>query len=338
MNSHGRAVLALTMCLALPGRAPAAGLQRHFYATADEESVASLRQHARDIDLASPQWFQVDASGRLVDVSDPVLADWARRTKVRLMPLVLNSEFRPEIAHLVLSDSRVQSDLIRDLLDAGERLKLRGFQLDFENVPASDRAAFTAFVRALSGRLRSRGLRLSVAVPAPLFAVPSDANPEPLNERALAFDYRALSAASDFLTVMTYDQHTSKDNPGPVSGRPWLEACLKRVLAEAPAKKVMLGLPLYYRRFRPGGVLEGTHAEALALSRAQNATIRRDPVEGESTFAFDETGAPNVVWLQDAQSLKDRLDLTRRLRLLGFSAWRLGHEDPEAWPHLSGRK
>ena len=338
MNSHGRAALALMMWMALSGRALSAGLQRHFYATADEESVASLRLHARDIDLASPQWFQVDPSGRLVDASDAALADWARRAKVRLMPLILNQEFRPEIAHLVLTDSRIQSDLVRDLLDAGERLKLRGFQLDFENVPASDRAAFTAFVRALSGKLRSRGMRLSVAVPAPLFAVPSTANPEPLNERALAFDYKALAAASDFLTVMTYDQHTSNDNPGPVSGRPWLEACLKVVLAEAPAKKVMLGLPLYYRRFRPGGVLEGTHAEALALSRAQDAAIRRDPIEGESTFAFDEKGAPNVVWLQDAESLRDRLDLARRLRLLGFSAWRLGHEDPEAWLHLSGRK
>ena len=338
MSSHGRAVLAVMMWLALAGRAQAAGLQRHFYATADEESVASLRLHARDMDLVSLQWFQVDAAGRLVDQTDAAIADWARRTKVRLMPLVLNQEFRPEIAHLVLTDPKVQSDLIRDLLDAGQRLRLRGFQLDFENVPEGDRAAFTAFVRSLSGKLRSRGLRLSVAVPAPLYDAPGSINENPVNERARAFDYRALAAASDFLTVMTYDQHTSNTNPGPVSGRPWLEACLKRVLAEAPAKKVMLGVPLYYRRFRPQGVLEGTHAEALALSRARNATLRRDPIEGESTFVFDEEGAANVVWLQDAESLRDRLDLARRLRLLGFSAWRLGHEDPEAWPYLSGRK
>lgn len=331
-------MLALMVCLAVSGPARAAGLQRHFYATDDEESLASLRLHGRDIDLASPQWFQVDASGRLVDRADPALADWARRTKLRLMPLVLNQEFRPEIAHLVLTDPRIQSDLIRDLLEAGQRLKLRGFQVDFENVSASDRTAFTAFIRSLSGRLRGRGMRLSVAVPAPLFAVPSTANPDPVNERALAFDYRALAAAGEFLTVMTYDQHTSPDNPGPVSGRPWLEACLRRVLAEAPAKKVMLGIPLYYRRFRPGGVLEGTHAEAVTLARARSVTIRKDPVEGESTFAFDEEGALNVVWLQDAESLRDRLNLVRRLRLLGFSAWRLGHEDPEAWPHLSGRK
>jgi len=338
MNSHGRALLGLMMGLALAGRAQAAGLQRHFYATADEDSQASLRLHAGDIDLASPPWFQVDASGRLVDQTDAAIADWARGAKVRLMPLVLNQEFRPEIAHLVLTDSRIQSDLVRDLLEAGQRLKLRGFQIDFENVPEGDRAAFTAFVRSLSEKLRRRGLRLSVAAPAPLYDAPGSLNQNPVNERARAFDYRALAAASEFLTIMMYDQHTASDNPGPVAGRPWVEACLKLVLAEVPAKKVMLGLPLYYRRFRPAGVLEGTHAEALALSRARNATVSRDATEGESTFTFDEDGAKNVVWLQDALSLRERLDLARRLRLLGFSAWRLGHEDPSAWPYLSGRK
>lgn len=338
MNSRVRAAFSLMVCLALARPGQAAGLQRHFYATADEESLASLRGHARDLDLVSPQWFQVDASGRLVDHVDTAVAEWAKRTKVRLMPLVLNQDFRPEIAHLVLTDPEVQRDLVRGLVESGERFKLRGFQLDFENVPADDRAALTAFVRSLSQTLRGRGMRLSVAVPAPLYDAPGPQNENPVNERAQAFDYRALAAATDFLTVMMYDQHTSNDNPGPVAGLPWVEASLARVLAEAPAKKVMLGIPLYYRRFRPKGVIEGTHAEALALSRSRSASISRDAREGESSFTFDEDGARNVVWLQDALSVRARLDLARRLRLLGFSAWRLGHEDPEAWPELSGRR
>lgn len=332
-----RAAIGVLSWLALGNRAHAAGLQRHFYVTADEASVASLRRHAAQMDLVSPQWYQVDAVGRLVSLVDTELLAWARTAKVRLMPLILNQEFRREIAHLVLTDSRVQSELIVALVEAGVSLKLRGFQLDFENVPKEDREAFTAFVRTLAGRLRSKGLRLSIAAPAPFFTVPSTTHPEPLNERAVAFDYKALAAATDFLTVMTYDEHISADNPGPVSGRPWVEACMKRLLTQVPAKKLMLGVPLYYRRFRAKGIVEGTYEEAVALSRAQSAVITRDPVQGESSFAFDEDGAPNVVWLQDKESTRDRLQLARRLRLAGFSAWRLGHEDPAAWPYLSGR-
>lgn len=332
-----RAAIGVLSWLALGGRVRAAGLRRHFYVTADEASVASLRRHAAQMDLVSPQWYQVDSSGKLMSLVDPELMAWARTAKVSLMPLILNQEFRPEVAHLVLNEPRLQANLILDVVEAGVSLKLRGFQLDFENVPKEDRGAFTAFVRALAARLRDKGMRLSVAAPAPLFAVPGSANPEPENERAAAFDYKALAAATDFLTVMTYDQHTSADNPGPVSGGPWVEACLKRLLVEVPAKKVMLGLPLYYRRFRAKDVVEGAHEEALALSRAHGASITRDPVQGESTFAFVEDGASNVVWLQDAETTGDRLRLAKRFRLAGFSAWRLGHEDPAAWPYLSGR-
>jgi spore germination protein len=332
-----RAAIGVLSWFALGGRVQAAGLQRHFYVTADEDSVASLRRHAGQMDLASPQWYQADASGALVNQADEALNAWARKAKVRLMPLILNQDFRPEIAHLVLTDAKVQISLIRSLVDEGVRLRLRGFQLDFENVPAEDRAAFTTFVRSLASRLRSRGLRLSVAAPAPLYGVPSAANSNPVNERAAAFDYRALAAATDFLTIMTYDQHTSFDHPGPVSGRPWIEECMKRILALVPAKKVMLGVPLYHRRFRAKGITEGTYTEALALAQLRGVPVTRDPVEGESTFAFDEEGARNVVWLQDAESTRERLRLARRLRLGGFSAWRLGHEDESSWPYLSGR-
>lgn len=332
-----RTAIGVLSWLAMGGRAQAAGLQRHFYVTTDEDSKASLRRHASQVDLASPQWYQVDASGALVSHADEALNAWARKAKVRLMPLILNQDFRPEIAHLVLADPEIQAVLIRNLVDEGVRLRLRGFQLDFENVPAEDRAAFTTFVRSLAGKLRSRGLRLSVAAPAPLYSAPSSANSNPINERAAAFDYRSLAAATDFLTIMTYDQHTSFDNPGPVSGRPWVEECMNRVLTLVPAKKLMLGVPLYYRRFRAAGVVEGTHAEALALSQLRGVPLTRDPVQGESTFAFEEDGAPNVVWLQDAESTRERLRLARRLRLAGFSAWRLGHEDESSWPYLSGR-
>ena len=51
MNRHARAALVLMMSLALGGEAQAAGLQRHFYTTGDDDSLTSLRAHARDLDL-----------------------------------------------------------------------------------------------------------------------------------------------------------------------------------------------------------------------------------------------------------------------------------------------
>lgn len=336
MNRRRALVLAPALAWAL--QASAGGLQRHFYATSEETSLASLRKNAGELDLASPQWFEIDGSGRLVARVDDAVVSWARARKLSLMPLILNQEFRPEIARLILTDLEARAALICDLQNAGARWRLRGFQLDLENVPAEARAALTDFVRVAASQLKKRGLRLSVAVPAPLWTTPRADRPDPVNERSKAFDYRALGAAADFLTVMTYDQHTSPDDPGPVAGQPWVRACLERVLAEVPAKRVMLGVPLYYRRFKDGPILEGPHAEAVELALSHGASIATDAVELERTFSFVEAGERNVVWLQDAETLRKRLELARRFRLAGFSAWRLGQEDPAAWPYLSGRR
>lgn len=316
----------------------AAASTRHFYLTGDADSADSLAGHAAHVDLVSPQWFQIDAAGRLLAEVDVRLVDWARARRLRLMPLVLNQGFRPEIAKLALTDATVRKDVIAGLVDAGVRFRFHGFQLDLENVPAEVRPELTAFVRVLAGELRRRGMRLSLAVPVPLVSIPGSSGADPVNERARAFDYRSLARAADFLTLMAYDQHTSPGAPGPVAGGPWVEANLERLIAEVPARRLMLGVPLYYRCWRGNKIVEGPSRAALELARSRGATVVMDATSREKTFSFEEQGERVVVWLQDAESLRERLELVRRHRLGGYSAWRLGQEDPAAWDVLSGRR
>ena len=131
---------------------------------------------------------------------------------------------------------------------------------------------------------------------------------------------------------MTYDQHTAPDAPGPVAGLPWVEASLRWVLGSVSRKKLYLGLPLYYRQWLGGKVNEGTYGDAIALAARVGASPQLDAAQVEKTFEFEEEGERGVVWFQDADTLRQRLELVRRYKLQGFSAWRLGHEDPSAWP------
>jgi spore germination protein YaaH len=181
-------------------------------------------------------------------------------------------------------------------------------------------------------------MKLSVAVPVPLAAAPLPGARNrldwPQTEQSLAFDYRRLGKEADFLTLMTYDQHTAPDSPGPVAGLPWVEASLRWVLKSVPRKKLHLGLPLYYRQWSGEQVSEGSYSEAMTLAEQAGASPRLDPAHLEKTIEFEREGAPAVLWYQDAETLQHRMALVRKYKLRGFSAWRLGHEDPAAWQQV----
>lgn len=311
-------------------------LVSHFYYVNEPSSWNSLQANVAQIQMLSPQWFSVNGEGKLASTLDPAVVELARKQGVSLFPLLVNEGFDREIAHTFLTTQALQAQVISDLLQIALQNNFRGVQLDFENLEPDDRKLYTKFVKKLSKAFRKRRLQVGVAVPAPLVPAPvaaADGIPISLtwlaSETAMAFDYRALSRAADFITLMAYDQYYT--DPGPVAGLPWVEACLQVVLKRVSRKKMYLGIPLYYRRWNGEERVEGTYPEALALAQEQGVNPELNPIHRELYFRFEASETPNVVWLQDAGSVRERLLLARKYRLRGFSAWRLGHEDPQAW-------
>ena len=304
---------------------------RHYYWVNGAAPVALLLSRAAHVDLLSPQWFQVQADGRLRTEIDTELLAIAAELRIAVMPVVLNEDFRPDVGRELLAREQSWDRLIDQLVAAAMAYGLRGLQVDFEELPAEARSSYVRFVARLARRLRARGLSCSVAVGAPLAAEPDEAGRWQEGPHAAAMDYAALGAVVDSMTVMTYDQHTAPDEPGPVAGLPWVEACARSLLAQVPAGRVLLGVPLYYRRWSGKRVSDGPHAEALELAARVGAQVNMDGREREKTYRFVERGVANVVWLQDRETLEQRTALARRLGLMGFSAWRLGHEDPSVF-------
>ncbi len=313
-------------------------LLAHFYYLNDPSSLRALQTHYRQVSLVSPAWFVVDQSGRLQTTLDPAVIAWARTHGVALMPLLVNENFRPEIAHTVLTDPQIQSDVVGGILKACILHRFYGIEFDFEAVPTADRPAYTQFIRRLAGQFHGNYLRLGVAVPAPLASAPSGGSSGNRNKRVWpvsaqsgAFDYHALAEAADFLPLMTYDQHIQPADPGPLASLPWVDACTRKVLDWVPAEKLLLGVPLYYRDWFGKSVREGGYLEALSLISKWRVPIEYDPKEGEPSVKFQDGNVAHTICFENARSLREKIRLVKRYRLLGFSAWRLGYEDPAAW-------
>jgi spore germination protein YaaH len=232
---------------------------------------------------------------------------------------------------------------------AALRHRYQGIQFDFENIAWTDRAALTELTKQTASLLRDAGFQLSIAIVSRGIDFPGKTDYSHwvyANWRG-AFDIAELAKHADFLSVMTYDQHTRYTPPGPVAGFPWVEENLAYTLEQAPAAKVSLGIPLYGRRWYAGTrererdpatmIASVSAIDAAELAAATKTTPQWDAVERAPWFHFYRDGLREYVFYNDARSFRERLGLARARKLHGVSCWVLGVEDPAMWEALPAR-
>ena len=209
-----------------------------------------------------------------------------------------------------------------------QRNHYAGIDLDYENLHAADRQAFTAFVARLAHALHAKGKVLSVAV----FAKTTNAGTDPRN---LAQDYAAIGRAADQVRLMAYDYHWQTSPPGPVAPVSWVRAVLRYAKTQIPASKIILGVPLY------GYDWVGHHGtgiswlQALRLSRQYHATARYDQASQTPWFSYrDAAGRQHTVWFENAASSRAKFGAAQGAQIGGVYLWMYGYEDGGTWSAL----
>jgi len=328
---------------AAPLAARAQALEALWYSTDAEASVQSFLANAGRISIVAPQSFSMDSSGIIWGRVDPRVVARAREAGVKLVPLIVNPGFDQAIFHRVLTDRDARRRAIGNITALCRDNRFDGIQFDFENISVNDRDAFTAFSREVADSLHRIGCSLSAAV------VPrSSEYPGPTSYHKWiydnwrgAYDYRALARFMDFLSVMTYSQHTRRTPPGPVAGYPWMEGTIRYLLSlGVPPAKISLGLPAYSQHWFPtydaqGGARVGGTGLAWTAASGMLAKNRAQPTwdarQKESYAFWENDGIYEWLFLQDARAFDERLELVRRYRLRGYSVWVLDQEDPKVW-------
>ncbi|HEV8195366.1 MAG TPA: glycosyl hydrolase family 18 protein [Gemmatimonadales bacterium] len=338
--------LVLASLLAFGARdAPSPGLESLWYLRG-EESIQAFLAHADQISIVSPQVFVLDSTGEIRGAVDPRVIATARAKGVKLIPLVMNPGFDQASIHRVLTEPAVRVVALHALAELCRVNRFDGIQFDFENFHVSDRDAFTAFTRAAVDSVHRAGCSLSAAVVPRLEDDPGQGSYDRWihdNWRA-GFDYKALADTLDFISFMTYAQHTGGSSPGPVAGYPWMAACLDFLLAQGvPPGKISLGLAGYSDWWFPtydekeGARLRGSDISYLRgreILADAKATAVWDSVQMAPRAMWESHGVFQHLWLEDARAfmVKRRLAVERGLR--GYSVWLLGSEDPAVWAAL----
>ncbi len=336
-------VLTLASLLA-PSLGGAQAPEAIWYIRNSEAGIASFMANARQISIIAPQTYAIDSTGEITGGMDPRIVATARANDVQLMPLVMNPGFNVAILHRIVTVPAARTNAARNMAALCRRERVQGIQLDLENLHVSDRDAFTAFAREFADSVRAAGCHASAAV---VPRTDDDRGTRPYHHMMYdywrgAYDYKALADALDFLSYMTYAQHTGGSTPGPVAGFPWMTASLQYVLAAGvPPEKLSLGLAGYsdywYSAYDPRTGVSRTVGEDMGyvplmeIVRRAGATPVWDATQKAWVAMWETHGVFEHAWIEDARAFSEKMVLVKQHRLRGYSVWLLGDEDPRTW-------
>ena len=322
--------------------------ERLFYYVDREDSYRSFVAHVDQITVLGPQVYTVDSLGLVYGSLDRRVLQLAKSRGVKVMPLVVNEGFSQPALRRLLADTAARSRAIASFVELCRRNGYWGIQFDIENLNIQDRDRYTAWFTDAARALHAAGFTISAAI-----VHQTDDLPGPTGyHRFLAdswrtFDVAALGRVADFLSVMSYDQHTRRTPPGPVAGTPWVRSVAEYFLRHVPAEKLSLGIPLYgdYWSARPDPTPERARTSASSVSwfwgsglaERNGASIEWDDAQQVPYASFEVGGTFEWVYLENARSFSAKLAVMREKKLRGFSAWVLGPEDPDIWKTLGSR-
>lgn len=300
----------------------------------------SIKNNINKINIIAPQAYQVNAKGYVWGTVDPLIMRTAKKHHVKIMPLITNADYSAKLTTTFLHDTKAQQKAIRAMVAVCQQKKLAGLQVDFEHIPLADKNAFTQFYQDAAAALHAHHFLISVAI------IPRTNNkvPATAHDRAAlefwdgAYDYAALGKASDFVTLMAYDQHSGGTTPGSACEPGWLKKIIIYALKYIPASKISVGLPVHssYWYTAVGKNLyvsesDLTYAQAEFLLREHHAKIIWDKKTNVPYAIFSDDNLDRFVYLQNVATFKTQLSLVKKYHLRGISLWCLGYEDPNIW-------
>jgi spore germination protein YaaH len=323
--------------------APAPQLEALWYSTPSDHSTKAFLEHADLISIVSPQVFMFVRDGGIRGKVDQRVIDKAKETGVKVVPLVMNPGFDLAIMHHILTTKTARLKAIRGMTALCRDHHFAGIQFDIENVHIRDRDAFTSFSRETADSLHGVGCTLSAAV---VPRISEDPGPTTYHKWIFdywrgVYDYKALAESMDFLSFMTYAQHTGASTPGPVAGYRWVKDCLDHLIAMGvPPSKISLGLAAYSDYWYPvydtlkGPRMRGrdlSYNSAMDILSKRGVSATWDDLDKTQRAEWSEAGLYEYLWIEDSRAFMAKLDLVKQYKLRGYSVWVLGLEDPKTW-------
>lgn len=278
------------------------------------------------VNVISPTWFYLtDTSGNIASIASADYVSQAHEKGLQVWGLIDN--FTQEVSTTeTLSSTAARQNIISQLIQAAQDVGMDGINVDFESLSEDVGTHFLEFLRELSIECHKNNLVLSVDNP-----VPEDFTSH--------YDRAEQGRVVDYVIIMGYDEHYVGSEAGSVASLPWVEQGIQDTLDEVPAERVINAIPFYTRLWKTTG--GNVTSEAIGMDQAQqtiadnNVETYWDKTTSQNYGKYDIDNSTYQIWLEDAQSVAEKVKLVSKYDLAGVSAWKLGFENNGIWQVIS---
>lgn len=297
--------------------------------TESNDAMAEMTAEMTGVNVISPTWFSVtDETGTISSLASADYVKLAHEAGREVWGLIDNfNEAFDETTDLAYAS--VRSRIIEQLLAEAASCGMDGINVDFENLKEAGIPHYLQFLRELTSAAHAQNLVVSVDTPVP---------------QAYTMYYQRGEQARfvDYMIVMAYDEHfAGSEEAGSVSSLPFVQQAVEEMTRVMPADQVICGIPFYTRVWTEKFGQSAIISEVLGMDGAKNYAKENQMTEtwdaslGQNVATVETSDARYTIWMEDEQSMEEKLKVIQSADLAGVAEWKLGFECADVWSLIS---
>lgn len=292
--------------------------------TAGNDTLAAVMENTKSVNVISPTWFALsDNQGNFTSFASREYVNQAHDMGLEVWALVDNFTNEGVSVYEVLAGTSTRTYLIDGLINAALEYDLDGINIDFENIGLDAGEPFIQFIRELSIPCREHGIVLSVDNYVPM-------------AHTDYYDREEQGIVADYVIIMGYDEHyKGSTQAGSVASIDFVERGIADTVAQVPADKVINAIPFYTRIWETKGTTVDSQAVGMELAQQyieeHDITTRWDEETCQNYGEYQSGDSYYQIWLEDADSIRVKLNIMQNYGIAGVAEWKLGFETASIW-------
>ena len=289
--------------------------------------------NTKGINVIAPTWFSVaDVNGTVDSIATTEYVEMAHGKGLKVWATFRDFDSENGIGSNdetleLLSRTSVREKMVDSVVSQAKSAGVDGINVDFEKIAAECGTHYIQFIRELSIKCRAEGLVLSV----------DNYVPKAYNGH---YGRKEQGVFADYVVIMGYDEHTyGSEEAGSVASYDFVQDGIEKTITDVPVERVINALPFYTRIWEESA--SGLTFKAYDMGGAAEAVTKAgaeaawDDITHQDYAEWTSGDTTYKVWLENAASIKDKLDLMSGYELAGVGGWRLGQETADIWPLIA---